>query len=43
MFSGINRCKWLNLIYNQISEIEPGTFNGLTGLTNLTLSYNRLE
>ena len=43
MFSGINRCKWLNLIYNQISEIEPGAFNGLTGLTNLTISYNRLE
>ena len=38
----LSQCKYLSLGRN-ISDIEPGAFEGLTSLTNLSLGYNRLE
>ena len=31
------------MLYNQISEVEQGAFNGLSALTSLAISWNRLE
>ena len=42
-FSHLSECTSLHMIYNQISEVEPGAFNGLTALTSLAISWNRLE
>ena len=41
-FSQLSLCTHL-LLGPSISEIEPGAFNGLTALTELTLNFNRLE
>ena len=41
-FIQLSQCTHLHLGSN-ISEIEPGAFNGLSSLTNLSLSHNRLQ
>ena len=42
-FSHLSQCTSLQMLYNQISEVEPGAFNGLTALRRLAISWNRLE
>ena len=43
MFSDLMSCLALSVSTNQISEVEPGTFNGFSALKNLQFSLNSLE
>ena len=42
VFLQLSQCRHLHL-GSSISEIEPGTFNGLTSLTSLSLGNNKLK
>ena len=42
-FFNLSRCINLVLGANQLSHIEPGTFNGLSSLEMLYLAFNKIE
>ena len=42
VFLHLSQCTYLK-VGNNIPEIEPGAFNGLTALTELSLPFNRLK
>ena len=43
IFAHLTQCTKLELDSNQISDVEPGAFNGLTALKELRLEYNHLR
>ena len=43
IFVHLTQCTKLGLSLNQISNVEPGAFNGLTSLRILRLEYNHLQ
>ena len=40
MFSNLKNCRNMRIQLSRITEVEPGSFNGLTSLTHLYLSWN---
>ena len=43
VFSRLSRCTYMNLNNNEIYEVEPGAFNGLTSLTSFHFGNNPME
>ena len=42
-FSQLRQCTTIEMLYNWVSEVEPGAFNGLTAVEKFQFCYNRLE